>query len=99
MAPTPCNYLLKTLEDKRKDKGKTTGEQERTGGQLKDRRVCQGTGEHITPAVGSAVPPMNLALPQCLGPVEGAVGPVSQRECAELLREAGALPWMSAGHG
>lgn len=85
MAPALCNYLLKTLEDKRKKL--TTLAQEQPS--------LQGTGEELRLTMGSAVPPEPGSL-QCPGLTARAACPMDQ-ESAGALREA--LPWTCAGQG
>lgn len=76
MAPAPCNYLLKTLEDKRKKKIPKQN-QNQTSSRTAVCWVCQG--EHLTQTMGSVVPPMSLALLQ--EPVAEATGPMRQGVC------------------
>lgn len=87
MAPTPCNYLLKTLEDKRENKNQTSS---RTA-------VCQRTSEQLPQAMGSAVPLTSLALPQSIPSRWQGWWAPWDRECAEVLREEGPLRRVCAG--
>lgn len=98
MAPAPCNYLLKTLEDKRKKKLSTLAQEQPS---------LQGTGEQLRLTVGSAVPPEpgslqrpGLQVPwtgrgQGLSeekPFHGCVQDKAERRRAVCLGNA-ALPW------
>lgn len=101
MAPAPCNYLLKTPEDKRKNATKLVQEQP----------SLPGTGEQLRLTMGSAVP-MSLALCSVPGwrpgeqvpwtgsvqglseekPFHGCVQDKAARRGAVCLSNA-ALPW------